>query len=128
MTELYNRNSEKEKRQFLRNNMTAAEQKLWLQLKGKQLENCKFRRQYSVAQFIIDFYSPEIKLAIEVDGDSHFQEGAQEYDRERQQFIESAKINFLRFTNNDIYNNMSAVCEIIRDKIQSLRNLPEVPP
>ncbi|SKB12466.1 conserved hypothetical protein [Planktothrix sp. PCC 11201] len=78
MTELYNRNSEKEKRQFLRNNMTAAEQKLWLQLKGKQLENCKFRRQYSVSQFIIDFYSPEIKLAIEVDGDSHFQEGAQE--------------------------------------------------
>ena len=128
MTELYNRNSEKEKRQFLRNNMTAAEQKLWLQLKGKQLENCKFRRQYSVAQFIIDFYSPEIKLAIEVDGDSHFQEGAQEYDRERQQFIESAKINFLRFTNNDIYNNISAVCEVIRDKIQSLRNLPEVPP
>ncbi len=128
MTELYNRNSEKEKRQFLRNNMTAAEQKLWLQLKGKQLENCKFRRQYSVSRFIIDFYSPEIKLAIEVDGDSHFQEGAQEYDQERQQFIESAKINFLRFTNNDIYNNISAVCEVIRDKIQSLRNLPEVPP
>jgi very-short-patch-repair endonuclease len=61
MTELFNRNSEKEKRQFLRNNMTAAEQKLWLHLKGKQIENCKFRRQYSLAQFIIDFYSPEIK-------------------------------------------------------------------
>jgi very-short-patch-repair endonuclease len=121
MTKLYNRNSEKEKRQFLRNNMTPAEQKLWLHLKGKQIENCKFRRQYSVAQFIIDFYSPEIKLAIELDGDSHFQEGSREYDRERQQFIESAKITFLRFTNNDIYNNISAVCEVIRDKIQSLR-------
>ncbi|WRH67764.1 MAG: endonuclease domain-containing protein [Planktothrix sp. GU0601_MAG3] len=127
MTELYNRNSEKEKRQFLRNNMTAAEQKLWLQLKGKQLENCKFRRQYSVAQFIIDFYSPEIKLAIEVDGDSHFQEGAPEYDRERQQFIESARITFLRFTNDDVYNNISAVCEVITEKIQSLRNPPEAP-
>jgi hypothetical protein len=128
MTELYNRNSEKEKRQFLRNNMTAAEQKLWLQLKGKQLENCKFRRQYSVAQFIIDFYSPEIKLAIEVDGDSHFQEGVQEYDQERQQFIESARITFLRFTNDDVYDNISAVCEIITEKIQSLRKSPEAPP
>lgn len=128
MTELYNRTSEKEKRQFLRNNMTPAEQKLWLQLKGKQLENCKFRRQYSVAQFVIDFYSPEIKLAIEVDGDSHFQEGAREYDYKRQQFIESARITFLRFTNDDVYNNTSVVCEIIREKIQYLRQLPEAPP
>lgn len=121
MTELYNRTSEKEKRQCLRNNMTLAEKNLWSQLKGKQIEGCKFRRQYGVAQFVIDFYSPGIKLAIEVDGDSHFKEGAQEYDRERQQFIESARITFLRFTNDDVHNNLSAVCEVIRDKIQCLR-------
>jgi very-short-patch-repair endonuclease len=72
MAELYNRTSEKNKRQLLRNNMTQAETKLWSQLKEKQIEGCKFRRQYSVAQFVIDFYSPEMKLAIEVDGDSHF--------------------------------------------------------
>ncbi|WP_414566352.1 MULTISPECIES: endonuclease domain-containing protein [unclassified Anabaena] len=127
MTELYNRTSEKDKRQFLRNNMTQAEKKLWLQLKGKQIENCKFRRQYGVAQFVIDFYSPEIKLAIEVDGDSHFQEGAQEYDRERQQFIESASIIFLRFTNDDVHHNISAVCEVIKDKIQYLRHQHKMP-
>ena len=127
MTELYNRTSEKNKRQFLRNNMTQAETKLWSQLKEKQIEGCKFRRQYSVAQFVIDFYSPEMKLAIEVDGDSHFQEGAQEYDQERQQFIESAKITFLRFTNDDVHNNLSAVCEIIKDKIQYLRHQQKMP-
>lgn len=127
MTELYNRTSQKHKRQLLRNNMTQAEKSLWLQLKGKQIEGCKFRRQYSVAQFVIDFYSPEIKLAIEVDGDSHFQEGAQEYDRERQQFIESARITFLRFTNDEVHNNFSAVCEVIKDKVQYLRQQQKMP-
>ncbi|MEG3907749.1 DUF559 domain-containing protein [Microcoleus sp. w2-18bC1] len=84
MTKLYNKTSEKLKRQRLRREMTKAEKRLWDKIKNRQLENCKFRRQYSVAEFVIDFYSPEIKLALEVDGDSHFQEGAVEYDAERQ--------------------------------------------
>lgn len=101
--------------------MTSAEKILWSHLKGKQIEGCKFRRQYSVAQFVIDFYSPEIKLAIEVDGDSHFQTGVPEYDKERQQFIESTRISFLRFTNDDVQSNLSSVCEVIRHKIMDLR-------
>ncbi|MEQ8755927.1 MAG: endonuclease domain-containing protein [Coleofasciculus sp. G1-WW12-02] len=121
MTKLYNRTSEKEKRQVLRQNMTSAEKRLWSHLKGKQIEGCKFRRQYSVAQFVIDFYSPEIKLAIEVDGDSHFQAGVPEYDKERQQFIESTRISFLRFTNDDVQSNLSSGCEVIRHKIMDLR-------
>ncbi|MEQ8995828.1 MAG: endonuclease domain-containing protein [Coleofasciculus sp. B1-GNL1-01] len=121
MTKLYNRTSEKKKRQVLRQNMTSAEKLLWSHRKGKQIEGCKFRRQYSVAQFIIDFYSPEIQLAIEVDGDSHFQTGVPEYDKERQQFIESTRITFLRFINDDVQINLSSVCEVIRHRIIGLR-------
>jgi hypothetical protein len=61
------------------------------------------------------------QLAIEIDGDSHFQDGAQEYDWERQAFIESAGIRFLRFTNNDVYRNLESVLEIITRKVRELR-------
>ena len=101
--------------------MTKAEALIWQKLRCKQIENCKFRNQYSVEQFVLDFYSPEIKLAIEIDGESHFQEGAAHYDNERQIFIESAGIKFLRFTNNQVYENLNGVLEIIAQKIRELR-------
>ncbi|MEG4322931.1 MULTISPECIES: endonuclease domain-containing protein [unclassified Microcoleus] len=128
MTKLYNRSSEKFKRQKLRREMTEAEKELWKRIGNRQLENCKFRRQYSVAAFAIDFYSPEIKLALEVDGDSHFVDGAVEYDAERQEFIESARINFLRFTNDDVYHNLDGVLEVIVEGIKSLRTSGVLPP
>lgn len=121
MTKLFNKTVEKLKRQQLRRNITKAEAIIWQKLRCKQIENCKFRNQYSVKQFVLDFYSPEIKLAIEIDGESHFQEGAAQYDNERQIFIESVGINFLRFTNNDVYENLNGVLEIIAQKIQELR-------
>ena len=74
MTEFYNRETEKDKRRELRNSMPKAEVLLWMRLKGRQLLGCKFRRQYSIGAFVTDFYSPEIKLGIERDGDSHFRE------------------------------------------------------
>lgn len=121
MTKLFNKTSEKLKRRELRSNMTKAEAIVWQKLRCKQIENCKFRNQYSVDQFVLDFYSPEIKLAIEIDGESHFQEGVAQYDEERQIFIESAGIKFLRFTNQDVYENLNGVLETITDKIQELR-------
>jgi|SRR6476469_3932664 len=120
MTQLYNRTSEKAKRQQLRRNRTKAEFIIWQKLKGKQLEGYKFRSQYSVGSFVIDFYCTELKLAIEIDGDSHFEEGAQEYDRERQAFIESVGIRFLRFTNDEVYGNLEGVLERITQEIWEL--------
>jgi very-short-patch-repair endonuclease len=72
MTKLFNKTTEKLKRQKLRRNITKAEAIIWQKLRCKQIETCKFRNQYSVDRFILDFYSPEIKLAIEIDGESHF--------------------------------------------------------
>jgi len=122
MTQLFNKTTEKLKRRQLRRNITKAEAIVWQKLRCKQIENCKFRNQYSVEQFVLDFYSPEIKLAIEIDGESHFQDAAAHYHNERQIFIESTGINFLRFTNNQVYENLNRVLEIIAQKIRELRN------
>jgi very-short-patch-repair endonuclease len=109
MTRIYNKTEEKTKRKLLRNNMPPAEIILWSKLKGKKLGDYKFRRQYSVEKFVIDFYCPELKLAVEVDGDSHYTEGAEISDEERQAIIESFGITFLRFTNREICENLNGV-------------------
>ena len=124
MTKLYNKTSEKDKRQSLRNNMPPAEQLVWARLRWKQIENCKFRRQYSVGAFVVDFYTVEIKLAIEIDGDSHFTDGAEVVDRDRQSSIESSGIRFLRFTNRQVYEELDAVIEAISQMVCTLRGLP----
>lgn len=121
MTEFFNRRSEKTKRQELRKNMPPAEVILWSRLKGRQLLGCKFRRQYSVGSFVIDFYAPEIKLGIELDGDSHYQHGAAKYDERRQRFIESTGVSMVRFLNTDIYDNLNGVLEIIAERIVAAR-------
>ena len=97
--------------------MPDAEVILWSRLKGRQLLGCKFRRQYSVGSFVVDFFSPEVKLGIELDGDSHFQVGAAEYDQKRQQFVESFGIKILRFLNTEVYDNLDGVLEVIGEEI-----------
>jgi very-short-patch-repair endonuclease len=125
MTEYFNRSSEKEMRRRLRKEMPQAEVVLWTRLRGKQLFGKKFRRQYSVGPYSIDFYCPEVKLAIELDGDSHFTQEAKQYDAQRQQYIESFGIRFLRFTNQDVYENLDGVLEAISLAVQE--NPPQSP-
>ena len=100
--------------------MPLAEIILWDRLKGRQLEGYKFRRQYSVEDFIIDFYCPELKLAAEVDGDSHYTEDAPLSDRKRETKIETFGIRFLRFTNRDIYENVEGVLLKIGERIKQI--------
>ncbi len=95
--------------------MPLAEVLLWSRLKGKSLAGFKFRRQYSVGSYIIDFYCPEARLGVEVDGDSHFSGGRVEKDLLRGEAIESYGIRLLRFTNNDVYENVEAVLEKIAE-------------
>ncbi len=77
MTEIFNREAERGIRQSLRNTLPAAELMLWSKLKNRQICGRKFRRQFSVGPYVVDFYCPTLKLAIEIDGDSHFQPGEQ---------------------------------------------------
>ena len=121
MNEYFNQESEKEKRRHLRNTMRDAEVIPWSRLKGRQLLGCKFRRQHSVGVYVIDFYSPEIRLAIELDGDSHFREGAREYDDQRTQFIEWFRISVVRILNSDVYHNLGGILEMIGNEVLKRR-------
>lgn len=113
MTRIYNRTSEKENRRSLRKNMPPAEVILWSKLRGKGIQGYKFRRQYSIGKYVVDFYCPQIKLAVELDGESHFIEGAEKRDQEPQKMIESCGVRFLRFTNRDVYERLEGVVEEI---------------
>ena len=125
MTEHFNKTSEKARRRQLRNHATEAEKLLWKHLKSRQLDGFKFRRQYSIDGYVVDFYCPEVKLAIELDGDTHFVHGAIEYDRNREAHISSFGITFLRFFNDEVYTNMDGVLQVIFFKVRELkRNLP----
>lgn len=88
---------------------------LWSYLKRKQLNGYKFRRQYSIGNYVVDFYCPKLKLVIEIDGDSHFTLDAIKYDNTRTNFIKSVGIRIIRFTNLDIkYNIEQVLLEIIK--------------
>ena len=87
-------------RKALRNHLTPAEAKLWTLLKGSQLAWRKFRRQHSVGSYILDFYCPSERLAVELDGAVHDSAEAQAYDRERDLFLEQFGIKVLRSKRN----------------------------
>ncbi|MCG9899571.1 MAG: DUF559 domain-containing protein [Hydrotalea sp.] len=101
-------------RRELRNNLTPAEAKLWTLLKGKQMDGRKFRRQHSFANYILDFYCPEERLAIELDGQGHFEATQAEYDRERDLFLEMYGIKVLRFENKWVWDNPDGLLEVVR--------------
>ena len=118
MTKIYNKSTERPKRKQLRNQMPWAEAILWSKLQKRQVLGFKFRRQYSVGSYVLDFYCPDAKLALEIDGDSHFQENAAEYDGKRQAAIEQLGIRFLRFSNQEIHKNLFAVLERVTEAVR----------
>jgi len=120
---VFNRTEVKDLRRKLRQTQTDAETIFWSKVRGNQL-GVKFRRQYSVKQFVIDFYVPEVRLAIELDGAVHFTDEAQARDAEREAIIAQYGITFLRFTNTEVETNLTGVLEAVRLKIEALRTSP----
>jgi len=97
--------------------MTKAEVILWSKLRGKQLEY-KFRRQHGIGKYVVDFYCPELKLIIEIDGDVHGFDNQIKKDKERREFLESLGFVILRYSNNDIKNNLGGVLNDLVAKIK----------
>src|SRR3954466_2782636 len=93
--QIHNKKKLKDRRKTLRNYSTSAEATLWLLLKGKHLDGRKFRRQHSVGNYVLDFYCPSEKLAIELDGEGHYSTEGIEHDEKRRLFIESCEIHIL---------------------------------
>ncbi len=110
-------------RQALRRNMPKVEIILWSHLKGKQIQGLKFRRQYSIDNHIVDFYCPKIRLAIEVDGESHLYEKQKEKDLEKETKLEKANIKLVRYLNTDIYDNIEGVIEDLYKQIEEINNI-----
>jgi very-short-patch-repair endonuclease len=101
-------------RKQLRNNLTPAEARLWTCLKDKQLDGRKFRRQHSMGGYILDFYCPAERLAIELDGNPHFNPEAADYDRRRDAFMKQHGVLTLRFVNHRVFNYPEGVLDDIR--------------
>ncbi|GAB6111929.1 endonuclease domain-containing protein [Desulfomicrobium salsuginis] len=96
-------------RRELRKHLTPAEAKLWTHIKSSQLEGRKFRRQHSVGRYILDFYCPQERLAVELDGEVHSFVSAQERDLERDIFLNTQGIKVLRFENKVVFQDVEAV-------------------
>jgi very-short-patch-repair endonuclease len=103
------------KSRYLRVKETSQEKKLWKFLRNNRL-GFKFRRQHPIDRFIMDFYCPEKKFCIEIDGSVHNKD-SKEYDLSRQEFINSKGIQVIRFWNNEIDNDLTHVIEKIKKEL-----------
>jgi len=103
---LYNDPATKLNQRRLRKNATAAERKLWSILRSKRMAGLKFFRQYSVGSYILDFYCPERRLAIEVDWGQHADVYGQRHDAHRDSYLRELNIRVIRFWNNDVLQNI----------------------
>ena len=92
--------------------MTKSETVLWKHLKGKQV-GFKFRRQFGIGPYIIDFYCPALRFAIEVDGLTHAFEKVYEKDIERQKYLEYLGIIVKRYSSQDIFYKLDQILEDI---------------
>ena len=99
-----------------RRNATAPEKKFWYEvLSNRSIVSYKFLRQKPLDQFIVDFYCAELKLAIELDGDSHGEQ--REHDEKRTELLKEKGIEVIRYTNIDVMENLEGVYEDLSKKI-----------
>jgi very-short-patch-repair endonuclease len=111
---IYNVPSKEDRRKELRNSSTVAETVLWKYLRGRQLDGNKFRRQSSVGPYIVDFFCPEKRVVVELDGARHFGPAAGDYDDRRTRYLEERGIKVIRFENRRLYRDLEGVLEDIR--------------
>ncbi len=115
---VFNQKHQKTTRQSLRNSVSVVERILWSKIRNQQL-GVKFRRQHGIGNYIVDFYCPDFQLVIELDGDSHYLQGAQEYDHIRDEFMRLQGLLILRFNNIEVVNNLDEVVLAISAAIKT---------
>lgn len=108
------------KAQALRKNETKTEKILWERLRNNQLKGYKFRRQHPVGLFIVDFYCHRLKLILEIDGEYHNLPEQIKKDSERTQILESSGLQLIRFTNEEVHENLEDVIAKITFKIDEI--------
>ena len=110
-----------------RKNPTKAESKIWNEvLRMRQFADYKFLRQKPIDNYIVDFYCSELRLVIEIDGDSHAE--TIKYDAERTRVLQSSGLTVVRYTNDDVICNIQGVYEDLSEKIGKLTSLQHLTP
>ena len=118
MNKIFNRPTQKTLQQNLRNHLPPAEAILWTYLQGRKFRGLKFRRQHGIGPYVVDFYCPEIMLAVEVDGGSHSTPEQIQKDEDRTRFIESQDVRVVRVVNGDVYSDIEKVLRRIEANVQ----------
>lgn len=109
-----------EERKILRTFGTAAEAVLWTALKAKRLDGWRWRRQFSIGGYILDFYCPKAKLCVELDGASHFTPYGLEADAARTEYLNQLGIRVLRFENRVLKESPELVIGAIKDALNEI--------
>jgi very-short-patch-repair endonuclease len=122
MPYFYNKTPMRQWRRDLRRKSTRAEAIMWKELRSGKDNKQKFRRQYSVNGYVLDFYCPKSRLAIEVDGGYHDNRETKIYDLVRQEYIEDCGVKFLRFKNDEITNDLEFVLGKINEFLAASAN------
>jgi len=117
----FNKSQSKGRRQYLRKNPTKSERLLWKRLRNRQLNGVRFRRQYGVLNYVVDFYCPEYRLVVEIIGDVHGYTTRKKFDLLRAKRVEALGIKILCFTNLQVQDEIEGVLK------QILSNLPPTP-
>ena len=112
---MLNSKKTKKQRQNLRNNMTKWEIRLWNDLKQKKMLGYKIRRQYGVNNYILDFYCPELKLGIEVDGEIHFKYGRSIEDHRKDNTLQNLNIKVVRISTLDMEEDYESLVVHLED-------------
>ncbi len=102
--------------------MTFPEMIFWQRVRAGQLDGLRFRRQESIEQYVVDFYCAKALLVIEIDGDSHFTEEGQRYDKIRTEYFMKAGLRIVRFTNAEVMGNIEGVLEKVMELIMIRKN------
>ncbi len=103
----------------MRKNMTEAECKLWFEY-FKFLDD-KVLKQRPIDNYIVDFYMPEFKLAVEVDGSGHFSDEGKGYDKEREEILRNYGVKVIRYNNQEVLTNIKRVSSDLEERIEELR-------
>lgn len=105
----------------MRSNATDAEHLMWQILRAKRFMNLKFRRQYVIAPYIVDFYCHELGLVIELDGSQYGTDDAIEYDAERTKYLEALDLTVVRYWNHDVLNRTDIMLEDLWRRCSELK-------
>src|SRR4030043_752894 len=113
----------KQRRRELRRNQSDAERALGAKLRNKQFFGMKFFRQYSIGPYILGFYCPTAKLAVELDGGQHNQSDKRERDAARSEYLKAQGIDVMRFWNNEVLLDIESVFSKLALKVTPLHPL-----